>query len=80
VLALRNVSFRIAKGEMVAAMGPSGCDKSTLLNIRGGLERPSEGSIMIDGVELSSLDDNALTRIRREKIGFIFRFSTCCRL
>jgi putative ABC transport system ATP-binding protein len=74
VHALRNVSFSIAKGEMVAAMGPSGCGKSTLLNIVGGLDRPSEGSVLIDGVELSSLDDNALTRIRREKIGFIFQF------
>jgi putative ABC transport system ATP-binding protein len=74
VHALRNVSFSIARGEMVAAMGPSGCGKSTLLNIIGGLDRPSEGSVLIDGIKLSSLDDNGLTRIRREKIGFIFQF------
>ena len=74
VHALRGVSFRIDKGEMVATMGPSGCGKSTLLNIIGGLDRPSEGSVLIDGMELSGLDDNALTRLRRVKIGFIFQF------
>ncbi len=74
VHALRGVSFEIQQGEMVATMGPSGCGKSTLLNIIGGLDRPSEGSVLIDGTELSSLDDNALTRLRREKIGFIFQF------
>jgi putative ABC transport system ATP-binding protein len=74
VHALRGVSFKIQRGDMVAAMGPSGCGKSTLLNIIGGLDRPSEGSVVVDGVELSSLDDNALTRLRREKIGFIFQF------
>jgi putative ABC transport system ATP-binding protein len=74
VHALRGVSFRIERGEMVAAMGPSGCGKSTMLNIIGGLDRPSEGSVFIDGVNLSGLDDEALTRIRREKIGFIFQF------
>ncbi len=59
---------------MVAIMGPSGSGKSTLLNIIGGLDRPSEGSVIIDGCEMTSLDDNALTRMRREKIGFIFQF------
>jgi putative ABC transport system ATP-binding protein len=74
VPALRGVSFEIQRGEMVATMGPSGCGKSTLLNIIGGLDRPSEGSILVDGADLSGLDDNALTRLRREKIGFIFQF------
>jgi putative ABC transport system ATP-binding protein len=74
VQALRGVSFEILKGEMVATMGPSGCGKSTLLNIIGGLDRPSEGSVFVDGAELSRLHDNALTRLRREKIGFIFQF------
>jgi len=74
VHALRGVSFRIQTGEMVATMGPSGCGKSTLLNIIGGLDRPSDGLVFIDGVDLAKLDDNALTRIRREKIGFIFQF------
>jgi len=74
VVALRGVSFRIAKGEMVGIMGPSGCGKSTLLNILGGLDRPSEGSVLIDGLELGTLSDDALTRVRRKKIGFIFQF------
>jgi putative ABC transport system ATP-binding protein len=55
-------------------MGPSGCGKSTLLNIIGGLDRPSEGAVIIDGSDLSVLDDNTLSRLRREKIGFIFQF------
>ena len=72
--ALRGVSFRVEKGEMVATMGPSGSGKSTLLNIIGGLDRPSEGSVIIDGIDLQALDDKGLTRLRREKIGFVFQF------
>ncbi len=74
VHALQGVSFRVEKGEMVATMGPSGSGKSTLLNILGGLDRPSEGFVIIDGTDLSALNDNALTRLRREKIGFVFQF------
>ncbi len=74
VHALRNLTFRVERGEMVATMGPSGSGKSTLLNILGGLDHPSEGSVMIDGLEMSGLSDDELTRLRREKIGFIFQF------
>jgi putative ABC transport system ATP-binding protein len=74
VSALRGVSFKIEKAEMVAVMGPSGCGKTTLLNIIGGLDKPSEGSVFIDGLDIASLDDDSLTRIRRRKIGFIFQF------
>lgn len=74
VHALRGVSFRVERGEMVATMGPSGSGKSTLLNIIGGLDRPSEGSVVIDGIDMSALDDDSLTRLRREKIGFVFQF------
>ena len=74
VHALRGVSFRVERGEMIATMGPSGCGKSTLLNILGGVDRSSGGTIIIDGTDVGQLDDNALTRLRREKIGFVFQF------
>jgi putative ABC transport system ATP-binding protein len=72
--ALRGISLNVGRGEMVALMGPSGCGKSTLLNIIGGLDRASEGSVMVDGADLNILDDKTLSRLRREKIGFIFQF------
>jgi putative ABC transport system ATP-binding protein len=74
VIALDNVSIKIEKGEMVALAGPSGSGKSTLLNLIGGLDHPSSGEILIDGVKLSGLSDDDLTRVRRDKIGFIFQF------
>ncbi len=74
VVALDHVSMSVNPGEFVAVMGPSGCGKSTLLHLLGGLDRPTEGSVMIDGSSLSTLSDNALTQIRRRKIGFVFQF------
>ena len=74
VIALDNVSLKIEKGEMVALAGPSGSGKSTLLNLIGGLDHPTSGEILIDGVKLSGLSDDELTRVRRDKIGFIFQF------
>ncbi|MBI1357403.1 MAG: ATP-binding cassette domain-containing protein [Acidobacteria bacterium] len=74
VSALDAVDLRIAKGEMVSLVGPSGSGKSTLLNLIGGLDRPSEGDISVDGVLLRGISDNELTCIRRDKIGFIFQF------
>lgn len=74
VNAVRGVSLAVEAGEMVAIVGPSGSGKSTLLNLLGGLDRPSAGEIRIEGVGLSTLDENSLTRIRREKIGLIFQF------
>ena len=74
VTALDTVDLEIAKGQMVSIVGPSGSGKSTLLNLIGGLDQPSSGEIEIDGETLSRLNDDQLTRVRREKIGFIFQF------
>jgi len=74
VTALDNVSLRIERGEMVSIVGPSGSGKSTLLNLIGGLDRASSGELFVDGEELSRLSDDRLTRVRRDKIGFIFQF------
>ncbi len=74
VHALRGVSLNVEKGEMVATMGPSGSGKSTLLNILGGLDRPTTGTVTVEQAELTRLDDDRLTRLRREKIGFVFQF------
>jgi putative ABC transport system ATP-binding protein len=74
VTALREVSLAIPKGEMIAVIGPSGSGKSTLLNLMGGLDRPTTGVVRIDGESLGGLQDDGLTRVRRDKIGFIFQF------
>lgn len=74
VTALKEVSLSIAQGEMISIVGPSGSGKSTLLNLMGGLDRPTTGLVSIDGEPLRDLDDDGLTRVRRDKIGFIFQF------
>jgi putative ABC transport system ATP-binding protein len=72
--ALRGVSVAFERGRFTGIMGPSGSGKSTLMHILAGLDRPTAGSVVVDGVELSELDDGDLTRLRREKLGFIFQF------
>ena len=74
VTALNHIDLTIEPGEMASIVGPSGSGKSTLLNLIGGLDRPSEGEVSLDGETLSRLDDDGLTRVRRDKIGFIFQF------
>jgi putative ABC transport system ATP-binding protein len=74
VTALDDVSLAIARGEMVSIIGPSGSGKSTLLNLIGGLDRPSSGDVRVDGEALAGLTDDELTKVRRDKIGFIFQF------
>ncbi len=73
VIALRDFSLVAAAGELIAVVGRSGCGKSTLLNLCGAMDLPSSGSVVIDGVSTKSLNDAALTRLRREKIGFVFQ-------
>ncbi len=73
VHALRQIDLRLEAGEYVAIMGPSGSGKSTLLNILGCLDRPTSGSYVLNGQEVADLDDRALSKIRRQEIGFIFQ-------
>src|ERR1700732_928234 len=73
VRALNNLSLEVSCGEFVALVGRSGCGKSTLLSLAGAMDFPSSGVVLVDGVSTSSLKDEALAKIRREKVGFIFQ-------
>lgn len=74
VHALRGIDIAIRKGEFVALMGPSGSGKSTLLNMIGLLDTPTSGGIVVDGIEVSSLDENSRADFRLKKMGFVFQF------
>jgi putative ABC transport system ATP-binding protein len=74
VVALAGVSLELNGGDFVALMGPSGCGKSTLLHLCGAMDRPSAGRIIFEGRDLTALEDDDLTRLRRDRIGFVFQF------
>lgn len=71
---LRDISLQVMRGEFVSIMGPSGSGKSTLLYILGGLDAPTSGHVLLDGMDISRFEDEKMSRIRRQKIGFVFQF------
>lgn len=74
VHAVRNVSLSVDAGQLVALVGPSGCGKSTLLHLCGAMDRPTRGVVRLEGRPLEGLDDDELTQLRRDRIGFVFQF------
>ena len=74
VTALRGISVEIERGKLTAVMGPSGSGKSTLMHILAGLDRPTEGSVTVEGHEITTMSDDELTHLRRDHIGFVFQF------
>ena len=71
---LKDISLQVMQGEFVSVMGPSGSGKSTLLYILGGLDTPTRGHVLLDGMDISRFGDEKMSRIRRQKIGFVFQF------
>jgi putative ABC transport system ATP-binding protein len=74
VHAVADVSLALEPGDVVALVGPSGCGKSTLLHLCGAMDRPTSGAVRLETIDLASLDDDDLTRVRRERVGFVFQF------
>jgi putative ABC transport system ATP-binding protein len=74
VTALNGIDLSVEQGQFVAVMGPSGCGKSTLLHLIGGLDRPTSGSVWIEGKDISAMKDDSLTELRRRRMGFVFQF------
>lgn len=74
IVALHDVNLRVSKGDIICVMGPSGSGKTTLLNMLGGLDKPTKGKVVVDGVGITKLNESQLASYRLEKIGFIFQF------
>jgi putative ABC transport system ATP-binding protein len=74
VEALKGVDLAVARGQLTAVMGPSGSGKSTLMHMLAGLDRPTAGTVEIDGIDITKLDDTELTKLRRTHVGFVFQF------
>ena len=74
IKAIENISFSIDEGELVVILGPSGAGKTTVLNILGGMDTPTSGSVIVDGKDVSKFNKKALTDYRRYDIGFVFQF------
>lgn len=74
VHALRGVSLKIKRGSAIGIMGPSGSGKTTLLNLIGALDRPTYGNVVLDGVDITNMDESELTKVRRSKISYVFQF------
>jgi len=74
VEALKNINFTVGEGEFVAIVGPSGSGKSTLLHLIGGVDKPTKGKVILDGIDIYRLKENQLSILRRRKIGFVFQF------
>jgi len=74
VHAVADVSLALEPGDFVALVGPSGCGKSTLLHLCGAMDRPTSGAVRLETIDLASLEDDDLTRVRRERVGFVFQF------
>ena len=71
---MEKISFQIQRGDFLALMGPSGSGKSTLLNLIGGIDRPDEGSILVNSIDITKLSESELSKWRADNIGFIFQF------
>jgi putative ABC transport system ATP-binding protein len=73
VIAVKNVSLEVKEGEFLAVVGPSGCGKTTLLNLLSGLDSPSNGKVILDGIDTTVIDERLFPKLRREKVGFVFQ-------